>query len=124
MPPRRELMPEPTAMELICQFNQLKPPKFEGGTDPVVHEEWLQRMKNLFEIMECLKRFKMHLTTYQFEKEAKFLSGIVKPRVGEPTLTWKQLKALMDAQYYSHDVRRVKGGEFLRLNQGGMRVTE
>jgi len=39
MPPRRELIPEPTAMEMICQFNKLKPPKFEGGADPVVHNE-------------------------------------------------------------------------------------
>jgi len=71
MPPRRELIPEPTAMKMICQFNKLKPPKFEGGTDPMVHEEWLRRMENLFEIMECLERFKVHLATYQFEKEVE-----------------------------------------------------
>jgi len=28
MPPRRELTPEPTAMEMVCQCNKLKPPKF------------------------------------------------------------------------------------------------
>jgi len=65
-------------------------------------------MKNLFEIMECPERFKVHLAACQFEKEAEFWRGIVKPRVGEPVLTWNQLKALMDAQYYSQDVRRVK----------------
>jgi len=64
MPPRRELTPEPTVMEMICQFNKLKPPKFEGGTDPMVYEEWLRRMENLFEIMECPERFKVHLAAY------------------------------------------------------------
>jgi len=68
----RELIPEPTAMEMICEFHKLKPPKFEGGTDPMVYEEWLRRMKNLFEIMDCPERFKVHLTVYQFEKEAAF----------------------------------------------------
>ena len=72
MPPRRELTSEPTAMEMICQFNKLKPPKFEGGTDPMVYEEWLRRMENLFEIMECPERFKVHLAAYQLEKEAEF----------------------------------------------------
>ena len=72
MPPRRELIPEPTAMEMICQFNKLKPPKVKGGTNPMVYEEWLRRMGNLFEIMECLGRFKVHLAAYQFEKEAEF----------------------------------------------------
>jgi len=38
-------------------------------------------MENLFEIMECPKRFKVHLATYQFKKEAKFWWGTVKPRV-------------------------------------------
>jgi len=72
MPPQRELIPEPMAIEMIFQFNKLKPPKFEGGTDPMVHKEWLQRMKNLFEIMECPDKFKVHLGAYQFEKEDEF----------------------------------------------------
>ena len=58
MPPRGELILEPTAMEMIYQFNKLKSPKFEGGADPMVHDEWLRRMEDLFEIMECPERFK------------------------------------------------------------------
>ena len=48
----------------------------------------------------------------------------MKPRVGEPVLTWNQLKALMDAQYYPRDVRRVKEREFLCLKQGEMSVMD
>ena len=101
MPPRRELIPEPTAMEMICQFNKLKPPKFEGGTDPMAYEEWLRRMENLFEIMECPEGFKVHLAIYQFEKEAEFWWGPVKPRVGEPALKFrtKQLYDLAINKY-------------------------
>jgi len=58
MPPRRELIPEPTAIEMIRQFNKLKRPKFEGGGDPMVYDEWLRRMEDLFEIMECHERFR------------------------------------------------------------------
>ena len=32
MPPRREPVPELTVMDLICQFNKLKPLKFQGRT--------------------------------------------------------------------------------------------
>ena len=90
----------------------------------MVYEEWLWRMENLFEIMECPERYKLHLATYQFEKGVKSWWGIVKPRAGEPALTWNQLKALMDAQYYSDIVRTAKEWEFLCLKQGGMRVIE
>ena len=124
MSPWREQFPEPTAIEMICQFNKLKLPKFRGGTDPMVYEEWLQRMENLLEIMECPERFNVHLATYQFEKEAEFWWRIVKPRASEPVLNWSQLKALMDAQYYRRDVRKVKDREFLCLKQGEMSVME
>ena len=69
MPPRCELILEPNAMEMICQSNELKHPKFEGRADFMVYEEWLPRMENLFEIMECPKRFKVHLATYEFKKK-------------------------------------------------------
>ena len=71
MPPRRELILEPATMEMIYQFNKLKPPKFGGETNPMAYEKWLRRMKNLFEIIECPERFKVHLATYQFEKEVE-----------------------------------------------------
>jgi len=63
MPPRCELIPEPTAIEMICQFNRLKPPRFEGRTNPMVYEEWFRRIENLFKIIECPERFKVHLAT-------------------------------------------------------------
>jgi len=40
---------------MVCQFNKLKLPKFEGGADPMVYDEWLQIMEDLFEIMEYLR---------------------------------------------------------------------
>jgi len=124
MPPRHELIQEPAAMEMISQFNKLKPPKFEGGINPMVYEEWRRRMQNLFDIMECPERLKVHLAAYQFEKEAAFWWGTVKHVVAEPVLTWNQLRALMDAQYYPRDVRKVKKREFLCLKQGEMSVME
>jgi len=39
MPPHREPSPGPTSMDMICQFNKLKPPKFDGGAAPLRYEE-------------------------------------------------------------------------------------
>ena len=87
MPPRRELAPEPTTLDMVCQFNKLNPPKFQGGTDPLKYEEWKRRMENLFDILECPTRFKVALTTYQFEGEAEYWWETVKPRRGEDPMT-------------------------------------
>jgi len=64
MPPCREPIHEPTTLDMICQFNKLKHPKFQGGADPLGCEEWKRKLENLFEIMECPDRFKVALTTY------------------------------------------------------------
>jgi len=72
-------------------------------------------MENLFEVMDCPEGFKVRLATHQFEKEAEFWWGAVKPRAGEPALTWEQLRIIMDAQYYPQDMKRAKEQEFLCL---------
>ena len=79
MRPRQDQPPEPTAMDMVYQLNKLKPPKFGDRLDPMVYEEWLKKMENLFEIMECPEKFKVRLATYQFEQEVKFWWGVVKP---------------------------------------------
>ena len=61
---RRQQILDPTAIEMIYEFNELKPPKFRGRTDPMVYEEWLRRIENLFETIECPERFKVPLATY------------------------------------------------------------
>jgi len=124
MLPVVNLHPEPSAMDMICQFNKLKPPKFEGGADPLSYEEWMRKLENLFEIMDCPARFNVALATYQFEKVVEFWWGIVKPRGDEPPPTWERLKELMDAKYYPKDAKRAKEQEFLSLRQGNISVME
>ena len=124
MLPRREFVPELTVMDWICRFNKLNPPKFQGGTDPLKYEEWKRKLENLFDIMECPDRYKVALTTYQFEGEAEYWWGAVKPRRGEEPVTWERLMELLDAKYYPLDVQRIKEWEFLSLKQGDASVLE
>lgn len=88
MPPRQEQPPELMTVDMICQFNKLKPPKFEGRLDLLVSEALLRKMENLLPIMECLDRFKVHLATYQFPREVQFQWGTIKPQSGDLRLTW------------------------------------
>jgi len=62
-------------MDMICQFNKFKPPKFKGGVDPLWYQEWMWRLENLFEIMDCPARFKVAIATYQFEREKLNFGG-------------------------------------------------
>jgi len=105
MPARRKPIP---VIDVICQFNKLKRPKFQGGADPLKSEEWKRKLENLFEIIECPDIYKVALATSQFEREAEYWRGTIKPREGENPMTWTRLKELMDQQYYPRDVQRMK----------------
>jgi len=74
--------------------------------------------------MECPDRYKVALTTYQFEGEAEFWWGTVKPRQGEDPMTWDRLLELLDNKYYPRDIHRTKERKFLTLKQGRMSVME
>jgi len=74
--------------------------------------------------MECPERYKVALASYQFEGEAEYWLGTVKPRREEDPLTWTHLKELIDRKYYPKDVQRMKEREFLGLEQGNLSVME
>jgi len=124
MPPCCEPVQELTVMDIICQFNKLSPPNFQGGADPLKYEEWKHKLENLFELMECPDRYKVALATYQFEEEAEYWWGTIKPRNGENPMTWTRLRELMVQQHYPRNVQRMKEREFLGLKQGNMSVIE
>ena len=42
-----------------------------AGSVESIADNWLSKMENLLEIMECPERFKVHLATYEFEKEVE-----------------------------------------------------
>ena len=74
--------------------------------------------------MECPDRYKVALATYQFEEEAEYWWGSIKPRNGENPMTWTRLRELMVQQHYPRNVQRMKEREFLGLKQGNMSVIE
>ena len=88
MPPR-VILPRITAREVLCNFQKLKPPKFEGGPDPLVYEDWIRKIEDLLEVMECPPQLKVRLASHQFEKEANFWWATVKHLAGQPQLTWQ-----------------------------------
>ena len=124
MPPGYALAPEPTIMDMICQFNKLKHPKFQGGADLLKYEEWIRRLENLFKIMECPDRFKVALATYKFEGKAEYWWETVKPRREEAPMAWERLRELMDAKYYPKDAKTAKEQEFISLKQGNMSLIQ
>ena len=53
-----------------------------------------------------------------------FGGDTVKPKQGEPPLTWAQFQGLLDEKYYPKEVKWTKEQKFLNLKKGKMPVIE
>jgi len=93
---------------------------FQGGADPLRYEEWMRRLENLFEIINCLAKFQVDLAMYQFEGEAEYWRETVKLRGDEPPITWERLMELMDITLGMLKGQRNKS---FRVRSRGVRVS-
>ena len=51
-------------------FRRPDPPTFSGGRDPMVAEEWLDQLEEIFRVTRSGNRDKVELATYRLRGEA------------------------------------------------------
>ena len=51
-------------------FRRHDPPTFSGGRDPMVAEEWLDQLEEIFRVTRSGNRDKVELATYRLRGEA------------------------------------------------------
>ncbi|XP_057969522.1 uncharacterized protein LOC131158671 [Malania oleifera] len=55
----------------IDQFTHLKPSSFEGGTDPIKDETWMEEMEKILTMLNCTEEQKVLFATFKLVGEAK-----------------------------------------------------
>ena len=50
----------------------MKPPSFEGSTNPLDAKEWLSLMENILDFMELNNKEKIIYAAYKLKKEARY----------------------------------------------------
>ena len=48
----------------VEQFQKLRPPTFDGSTDPVKAEAWVRRMEKIFKVFPCPEEEKVKYATF------------------------------------------------------------
>ena len=75
--------PQPQHMrwEYLCErLGKMKPPSFEGSTNPLDAEEWLSSMKIILDFMELDDREKIICAAFMLKREARYWWESVKAR--------------------------------------------
>ena len=52
------------------RFLKFAPPKFIGGPDPELAENWFERMTSIFATLDCTEERRVNFSAFQFESVA------------------------------------------------------
>ena len=71
--PRIGRNPQPVRREFLCErLCKMKPPLFEGSTNPLDAEEWLSTIETILDFMELKEDEKIICAAYVLRKEARY----------------------------------------------------
>ena len=109
---------------LFERFRKQHPPTFEGGTDPLMAEQWMDLISSTLDFMGVEGNDRVACASYMLRSDARIWWGVVGQMQDVKLMTWEQFQEAFNEKYFSDVVRSSKIEEFVNLVQGKMTVTE
>ncbi|XP_056691642.1 uncharacterized protein [Spinacia oleracea] len=109
---------------MFKNFSSLNPPSYDGKPDPVEFEDWINRIDQLFETLQCPEKWRVDFAVFYLSGQAGLWWKVIKERKNGPGFGWNELQKLMRDKFYPPSLRKQKEDEFLHLQQGTMSVLE
>ncbi|KAI3448707.1 hypothetical protein Pfo_005372 [Paulownia fortunei] len=97
----------------------MEPVDFNGGSDPMVAEEWVKSLDTIFDYMRIDDAEKVLCAIFLLKKDARTWWEGAKLAVNMEELTWERFKTIFYDKYFTRDARSLRVKEFLELKQGG-----
>ena len=99
---RQEPMNKGDAIPIYEKFRRLKPPSFEGTTDPLIAKGWIEELEKKFRIMACPYQQRVDCAIYMLTGEAahwwKMADKIY--RTEENPISWSKFKEIFYEKYF------------------------
>ncbi|XP_057962156.1 uncharacterized protein LOC131153727 [Malania oleifera] len=106
----------------------MNPSAFVKGVNSIVAEDWVQMIKELLGVLECMEEQKVRYATFKLVGEAKRWWRSVKlveeQWPGHATITWSHFREVFFNRYFPTTIREAKVEEFLNLTQGHLNVQQ
>lgn len=111
---------------LPSEFTKFNPPIFAGLPDPDVAEVWLERMKDIFKMLNCVDSQRVTFATFQLEGMARDWWAILERKwQGAGTAgSWDEFCREFRKKFVPSVVAAQRAKEFLALRQGNRTVAE
>nr|XP_027067805.1 uncharacterized protein LOC113693471 [Coffea arabica] len=101
------------------RFQKFSPPKFLGGSDPDVAEQWLEKMIDIFAALHYSEERQVTFAVFQLEGAARSWWNIIRTKWEREQIprTWVNFVREFNAKYFPPLVQEKKEDEFIRLRQ-------
>ena len=113
-----QAMPIANQEPLYVRFCRMKPPEFEGSTDPLEAEEWLTSLQTILDFMNLTEQEKVLCASYVLKKDARYWWETVVIRRNVTMMTWNEFLGEFNAKYYDTVGLRAQQNELNNLKQG------
>ena len=115
---------EGTLEPLYERFRKQHPPTFEGSSDPLVAEEWLELITSTLNFMGVGGNDRVACASHMLRGSARIWWGVVGQTRDIGTMSWEDFTEVFNEKYFNDAVRAAKLEEFAVLTQGRLSVTE
>ena len=117
-PPVPALVPIPQAGEvdrelLFERFRKQHPPTFEGSTDPLAAEQWMDLIASTLDFMGVIGNDCVSCASYMLRDDARIWWGVVSQIRDVQAITWEQFQSLFNEKYFNDVIRSSKMEEFV-----------
>ena len=102
----------------------MKPPRFEGSTNPLDAKEWLNTMETILDVMELKDDEKIICTAYVLRKETHYWWEAVKTRRNVQEMSWADFVYQFNKKFFNPSALSAQQTEFLNFKQDNMTVAK
>ncbi|XP_075486280.1 uncharacterized protein LOC142525879 [Primulina tabacum] len=102
----------------------MKPPEFDGSTDPMVALEWVKAVEAIYDYLQFDDKDRVSYAIFLLTKTTRTWWDATKISINVSALKWQEFKDLFYDKYIPRDLRSQKVKEFLELKQGNMSMQE
>ncbi|KAI3974354.1 hypothetical protein MKX01_031023, partial [Papaver californicum] len=110
--------------EVVRRFIGQKPETYNGNTDPLVAEEWLNKFEKIFTFLEVNDEDKLTLAVYKLEGDATRWWKMTYRSRNDNQFSWFQFRLEFLNKYFPQTARNPRMIEFVQLTHRNMTVAQ
>ncbi|KAI3928031.1 hypothetical protein MKW98_023632 [Papaver atlanticum] len=109
---------------LVRRFIEQKPDSLKGSPDPLVAEDWMDKIEKIFTLLDVNDEDKLNLSVYKLEGEATRWWDMNRRSRNDDLFIWVEFRLAFLNKYFQQTARNQCMIDFMLLTQRNMTVAQ